>query len=149
MKGHGGALCFRLPRGRSSAHGTNLAGVLEKTMSLLDMLPIYVTGWLILYLYPRLRALALGRGRSSVMTDGDANLACLRVPRGWRQAGGVSDGPAIQIVDVFKNKYLTIQSLSKEDFDPDLDLDGFARMMQVGGCEPHAGAGPASAQLRP
>lgn len=98
-------------------------------MSWLHMLPLYVIGWLILYLYPRLRALALGRGRSSVMTDGDANLACLRVPRGWRHAGGVTDGPAIQIMDVFQNSYLTIRSYSKEDLDPDLDLAGFARPM--------------------
>ncbi len=91
------------------------------------LLAFYVIGWLILYFYPRFRALALGHAATGVLHDGDANLACLRVPRGWR-AEGVSSEPAIQIVDVLRNSYFTITSTPREDLDPDLDLVGFARL---------------------
>ena len=45
----------------------------------LSLLAIYVIGWLILYSYPRTRALALGCIRSTVATDGSANLAAARL----------------------------------------------------------------------
>jgi hypothetical protein len=90
------------------------------------LLTVYVIGWLILYSYPRLRALALGAVRSGVVTDGDAALACVRVPRGWRPAGGLSPVPAIQLVNALRNTFCTITSESKEDVDPDLELAAHA-----------------------
>ncbi len=98
-------------------------------MSILVLIAVYVIGWLILYFYPGLRALALGLGGPAVLTDGEGNLACLRVPRGWRRARGLNEQPAIEVVDVSQHSYLTIASYSKEDLDPELDLKGFALMM--------------------
>jgi len=88
-----------------------------------------VIGWIILYSYPQIRTLALGCLRSTVATNGDANLASLRVPRGWQAEGGVCERPTIQIANAFNGSYVTITSESKEDLDLDLDLESYARQI--------------------
>ena len=94
----------------------------QMTALLSTLTTIFVIAWLSAS-WPELwrvpRAL---RRRGAVVGDSELGLAQVTLPPGWLPVTDLNDGSWLQALDPLRNRYLIVISESREDFDPQMDV---------------------------
>ncbi len=91
--------------------------------ALLSMLAaIFVIAWFTASWPEFWRAPKILRRRGALLGDSELGLAQVTLPPGWIPATDLNDGSWLQALDPLRNRYLIVISESREDFDPEMDV---------------------------
>jgi hypothetical protein len=94
----------------------------EMAALLSTLVTIFVISWLTVSWPEFWRAPKILRRRGAVLGDTELGLAQVTLPPGWIPASDLNDGSWLQALDPLRNRYLIVISESREDFDPEMDV---------------------------